>query len=796
MRKMVPLNFGWRFSDHADASCRERDFNCQSWELVDIPHANKELPLHYFDDRTCCFVSWYRKEVTIAPEARGRRVILRFEGVSSYAIIYANGVRVGEHKGGYTPFEVELTAYAVAGETLVLVVEVDASERPEIPPFGGVIDYLTYGGIYREVSLRYVDMDHIENISVRAIDPLAQEKWIEVSVESHLCDDQPWMVTVEVFSPQGDSLCRFNPVRATASTVITGMVPQAMLWEVDAPVLYRAKVQLGTDDHICDETTVVFGIRKAQFTPEGFFLNGHPMKLRGLNRHQSYPYVGYAMPASQQRADAELLRFQLGVDIVRTSHYPQSPAFLDRCDEIGLLVFTEIPGWQHLDEGKEWRALVLQQEREMIERDRNHPSIVLWGVRINESADDDDLYRATNDLAHQLDPTRQTGGVRNFRHSHVLEDVYTYNDFVHRGDNRALESPHLICKDSRFPYLVTEHNGHMFPTKSYDTEDKRLEHALRHARVLDAMYASQRICGAIGWCMSDYNTHRDFGGGDQVCYHGVTDMFRIPKLAAYIYASQQDRLPVLEISSHMDIGEHAGHYLGEIGVFTNCDSVDVYCYGKRIGTYVPDRKRFPHLPHPPVMIGDFIGDRLESETRFSQRDCVRLKKILINAGRYGMDLPLRDKISVGLLLRKYHMAFDQGMALFTTYVGWINGQERLWRFEGRLKGEVVCIRECGCANHPALHIEADRTLLHEQETYDVIALKVTARSERGSILQFCNDPVDISSTGPIQILGPRMVSLSGGAVGVYVRSCGVEGPGSVTVGSPNLGTQTLSVQVG
>src|SRR5690606_10589266 len=202
-------------------------------------------------------------------------------------------------------------------------------------------------------------------------------------------------------------------------------LPPMALWTLDDPALHTLRVSV--DD--ADEVTVRYGFREAQFNKDGnFYLNGEPVKLRGLNRHQTYPYVGAAVPARLQRRDADIVKWELGCNIVRTSHYPQSPYFIDRCDEIGLLVFEEIPGWQHIGD-EDWKALSLRDVEAMILRDRNHPSIILWGVRINESGDDTAFYTATNRLARELDPTRQTGGVRYFRGSEWLEDVYTYNDF-------------------------------------------------------------------------------------------------------------------------------------------------------------------------------------------------------------------------------------------------------------------------------------------------------------------------------------------------------------------------------
>ena len=247
----------------------------------------------------------------------------------------------------------------------------------------------------------------------------------------------------------------------------------------------------------------------------------------GLDRHQTYPYIGAAAPARLQRQDADILRFELACNIVRTSHYPQSPHFLERCDEIGLLVFEEITGWQHVGD-QNWQDLCLAELKTMLERDRNHPSIILWGVRVNESADNDPFYIRTNALAHATDPTRQTGGVRCFRDSSFLEDVFTYNDF----SNDVLEP-------NKLPYLITEFAGHMFPAKTWDHEERLIQHAQLHASIQNKQLGNDKIAGAIGWCAFDYATHIEFGSGDRVCYHGVMDIFRLPKWAAYLYKSQQ-----------------------------------------------------------------------------------------------------------------------------------------------------------------------------------------------------------------------------------------------------------------
>jgi beta-galactosidase len=201
------------------------------------------------------------------------------------------------------------------------------------------------------------------------------------------------------------------------------------LWQINTPTLYTLRLELRQGETVLDEVTQRFGFREARFTPQGFELNGKVMKLRGLNRHQSFPFAGPAMPARVQRRDAAILKQELKCNIVRCSHYPQSHHFLDECDKLGLLVIDETPGWQHVDDSPLWRERYLDNTRRMIRRDWNHPSVILWSIRINESRDFHDLYVKVNALARSLDSTRQTTGVRYFQESELLEDVFSMNDF-------------------------------------------------------------------------------------------------------------------------------------------------------------------------------------------------------------------------------------------------------------------------------------------------------------------------------------------------------------------------------
>ncbi|ELU01535.1 hypothetical protein CAPTEDRAFT_209288, partial [Capitella teleta] len=334
----------------------------------------------------------------------------------TYAKVFLNGQLVMEHKGGYTPFKADVSRYLKYGADNQLVVYVDSSERMEIPPFGYVVDYLTYGGIYREVWLEFTEQVIVENCHVRTRNVLNPEKLLDLDLYLTNFAQQASTVDLE-FSVLNEeqtihqfqetvALTGENNQRLNIQQAISGVE----LWDTENPNLYTLEVKIKDYGHVIDQASFRFGFRQVEFKTDGFFLNGNRLKIRGLNRHQSFPYVGYAMPKRAQQKDAEILKQELGLNTVRLSHYPQSDHFLDRCDELGLLVFNEIPGWQHIGEQGEWWDTTLQHVEEMICKDWNRPSIFIWGVRINESEDCDALYQETNRLAKSLDDTRPTGG--------------------------------------------------------------------------------------------------------------------------------------------------------------------------------------------------------------------------------------------------------------------------------------------------------------------------------------------------------------------------------------------------
>jgi beta-galactosidase len=761
-RMHYPMNRNWRFYPQRVEGSEGIDFDDSAFERVTLPHANVLLPWHNFDDKTYEFVSTYRRRFKTPDIAQGKRVFIDFEGAMTASTVWINGISLGEYKGGFTPFSFELRPHLRREQNNVLVVQLDSTESADIPPFGYEIDYLTFGGIYREVALRIVPATYLDNIFARPTDVLSGKPSLEVdcflagqgsargalSLEVELRDGQHMLAKaghVVTWVNRSDSDAAADPSTsapvysstetrhdAARQTISLKQLDGIKLWDLENPHLYEAHVRLLQDGRVIDEDMRRIGFREATFTDHGFSLNGKIVKLRGLDRHQTFPFTGQGMPARVQRQDAKILRQNLHCNIVRTSHYPQSRHFLDCCDEIGLLVLEEIPGWQHI--GPEpWKQTSIDNVGRMIRRDWNHPSIILWGVRINESKDDHDFYLHTNELAHLLDPTRQTGGIRNFQESEFLEDVFTMNDFGFP-----------LRKPNHPRYLNTEFVGHTFPTKTTDDDERQREHTLRHARIHNQLASDPQYAGGIGWCAFDYNTHANFGAGDRICYHGVMDIFREPKPAAGFYKSQCDPAEeiVLEPAFHWANGDESTRFTKAV-VCSNCDHLKFYLRTDSLESNPwelldeldPARDEFEHLIYPP-----FILDRRE--------------------------IPVSNRHTWGDL-----------------------------RIDGYLKGEKVISKSLSGrgVNRKFILLPDDTSLVADGSDTTRVVLRVT--DEFGAVRTYANDAVTLRLEGPAELIGDNPFSLIGGIGAVWVRAREQAGTVRLTAVHPRLGSQMIEIAV-
>ena len=770
---MIRINNDWEYIDQwSDTFIRDGAAD----KVVRIPHTVQELPLHYANSDSYQKVVGYCKKLTFDSSSKDRRHFIRFDGSAHETTVYFNGKELYVHSCGYTAFIVELTDYILFEQENILTVKVDSRESLNTPPFGFVIDYLTYGGIYRNVWLYDKPTYFIKDVFVqtKTLDTVS----VSIQTDGVIAVDS---YQVKILDSKGEIIAQ----QAVSINKHQVQIPVKNIhaWSAESPTLYRCIVELGEDSFLTN-----FGFRTIRFDQNNLYINDQKVFLRGLNRHQCYPYIGYAAVDSLQEEDVRILKEELHVNAVRTSHYPQSQSFIDACDRYGLYVFTEIPGWQHIGD-QTWKQQAIRNTEDMVLQYRNHPSIILWGVRINESLDDDKLYSKTNEVARNLDPTRPTAGVRYLTKSHLLEDIYTFNDFSHHGDNKGALSKTEVMVDTHHPLIISEANGHMFPTKSFDTQERRQEHALRHARVFSDAMADHQHTGVFQWCMFDYATHKDFGSGDRICYHGVMDSFRNPKLAASVYASQQDEEPVLEISTSMDIGDYNAGNLPDFYAFTNADEVHLYKNDQFVSAF--SHSTYSGLKHGPIRIDDTIGKLLETNEHFSKEKAADIRKCLLASKKYGSNLPLRYRLLYAKMMFQYKMSYSDGVSLFGKYVtGW--GSDSItWRFDAVKNGKVVksIIKRPSAKLH--LSHQVSRTSLAEGDCYDMSMIRIQVKDEYHNLASYAQLPLNFITTGPIEIVGPSTVVTEGGMTGTYIKTTGEEGEAILTISTPDCSAITI-----
>ncbi|MDR0831513.1 MAG: hypothetical protein LBM99_01300 [Bacillales bacterium] len=603
--KKESLNLGWKFYQE----------NSDTFEIVNIPHTVKKVPLSYFDEKMYQFISYYEKEIEIVKEEK--EYFLLFEGVLTISEVFINDVFVGLNEYGFVDYKVNVTDYLIDGLNKIKV-KVNSQEIKDIPPFGNLVDFLTFGGIYRDVSLLTYQKCHIEKYNI-----LYNGVSTKIKVYFNMVYQGSLKLT---FKKEKEIKEYFYLLNANYFEI--DIYDTFELWSVTNPNLYDVVIET---NEIYQST---FGFRTLSFEADkGFLLNNKPLKLFGLNTSQSYPFIGFASTKNIEYEDVRILK-EYGVNILRT-HYPRSRHFLDACEKYGILVFEETPGWQYIGNEK-FKNMTINYVRKMIERDINRACIMFWGVRINESEDDEVLYKETNRVAHELDKSRFTTGVRFRYKSQFLEDVYSFNDFIHDGHLFEMSKPEDIYDYvHQKPLLITEFCGHMFPTRKTDNELRIVQHALNHAYIHSYVRGQKDIHGALGWCAFDYNTHKEFGSGNSLDYHGVFDIFRNPKFAAYVYKSQKniEDEAVLFPLTLWGFGERNIGGVTPLYVFHNGDKVYYQLDG---GERIEIKDRDEHLNNlinPPVVLqhlNGIWGDKWRDVTFFLeyQGKIVKSKRLL------------------------------------------------------------------------------------------------------------------------------------------------------------------------
>jgi beta-galactosidase len=612
---VVSLNNDWLFGGVWADGSDQPGYDDSQFEVVSVPHTVVPLSWQGWQAASWEQVWIYRRHFSLPAAARGMRTFVDFQGVLTSATPTINGTQLSQHLGGYLPFSYELTDGLAATGNL-LAVAVDATWQ-NVPPDGNPggpdsVDYLEPGGIYRDVALRFVPQVFIADVFASPAQVLTTAPVVNVqaTVDAAVVPGSPVQVTAALYQP-GDRSRPLASVSAPVEISAAGQVTASLqlaslgtikLWDNDHPALYEVVTTVTIGGHPVHDFTRRIGFREAVFQVDGFFLNGSRLKLFGLDRHQLFPYDGMAMPARVQRRDAQTLK-QMNCNMARCSHYPQDPAFLDACDELGIMVWEETPGWGYLGDTS-WQQIMLQNVHDMVVRDRSRPSVIIWGVQPNEAPRDETLYSQSRALAYSLDGTRQTSGTETSQSlADWSQDVFAYDDYHSSDGNAELDPP-----VPGVPYLVTEAVGALDGAKYYrwfDTQDVQQEQARMHAQVHNIAGSQDAYSGLLAWCAFDY----DSANGniyEDVKWPGVVDTFRVPKPGASFYLAQGDPAarPVIEPSFYWDFGPTSPvTVLGaQAEIWSNCDSLQAYLDGELFATLTPDTTGYPYLTHPPFYL--------------------------------------------------------------------------------------------------------------------------------------------------------------------------------------------------
>ena len=627
--RVIPFGTGWLFGPAAEGSSLP-GFDDSGLAPVTLPHT--VTPLSWQDWHPAAWerVWVYRKHFDACLRwVLAGRVFLDVGAALTHSTVTLNGTEVGDYPGGYLPFSSELTGLVEPAGN-VLAVRLDSTFNLNVPPdrpapaVSTSVDFWQPGGIYRDVRLRVVPAVFLADVfakPVNVLDPAARQVVVQVTVDAAAALDGAAEVAVEL--RDSDRVIAdgrvpaeiTGPGRVTVTVTLSGL-DDITLWDTGRPKLYHVVARLLAGGRPRHEYRVRIGFREARFAQDGFYLNGRRVKLLGVNRHQFYPFAGGAMPARVQARDAEIIRRELNCTMVRCSHYPQSEAFFDACDELGLLAWEEAPGWGYLGDAS-WLALASRDIGQMIVRDRNHPSIVIWGARLNETPNNVPFYTSTNELAHALDDSRPTAGaMAGMRLTTEYEqDVFAENDYSSATGAAGAKQPSLeppVDGVGR-PYLVTEAVGTLSgPARFYrrtDPQAVQQGQATAHARVHAIAAADDRYCGVLAWSGFDYPSGSGGNVYRGVKYTGVVDLFRVAKPGAAIYQAQVDPRvkPVIAPAFYWDFGSvSAVTSLPSAMICANTDRLEVYVGGAHFCTARPDTADYGSLAYPPSFV-DFRG---------------------------------------------------------------------------------------------------------------------------------------------------------------------------------------------
>lgn len=663
-REVYSMNPAWRFHKGAVEGAETKEFNDKDWTVVSLPDGIEYLPTEASGCINYQGEVWYRKHFTPDAALKGKKLFLHFEAIMGKSKVFVNGKLLTEHFGGYLPVIADVTDVLDWNGDNVIAVWADNSDDPSYPPGKAqdVLDYTYFGGIYRDCWLIahnnvFITDPNYENevaggglfVAFGKVSDALAEVQLKIHVRNATKNPFSGRVEYMLLQPDGTEVARLSDkiqVKAGRATTVSDRMPvkQPMLWTPSTPTLYNLLVRvLDKEGNVIDGYRRRIGIRSIEFKgKDGFYLNGRPYgkPLIGANRHQDFAVVGNAVANSIHWRDAKKLK-DVGMEIIRNAHCPQDPAFMDACDELGLFVIVNTPGWQFWNDAPEFAQRVYSDIRNVVRRDRNHPSVWLWEPILNETWYPADFAKNTRDIVDAEYPypycysgsDSEARGHENFpvyfAHPANMQDASKEIDptktyFTREwGDNvddwSSHNSPSRVARNwGEQPMRVqAQHYAcPYYPVTSYDVLYKQ---------------SPQHVGGCL-WHSFDHQR----GYHPDPFYGGLMDVFRQPKYSYYMFMAQR---PAVKNDRNAGSGSmvYIAHEMTpfsgkDVTVYSNCDEVRLtFNKGGKTYTYKKDKNR-PGMPSPVITfpdVYDFMMDKAFSRTQ-KQDDVYLLAEGLID----------------------------------------------------------------------------------------------------------------------------------------------------------------------
>jgi len=636
-RQQVVFNANWQFCNQEDIAATEIKLPDQAgyvfsqWQTVTLPHTAKIE--HQVVIKPWVGVSWYKKDFKPNVEWRNKRVFIEFEAVMQQAEVWMNGKSIARHTGGYLPFTIDISNEIMYGKQNRIVVKADNHDNADVPPGKPImsLDFCYFSGIYRNVSLIITNPLHITD-AVKANQPASggvrvwfpkiskQLATVAVSTQVRNESDTPkeFELSYVVLDKTGSTVEKKSSQKITLAagsekTILENLeVNTPDLWHPNHPSLYTLRIDVIENKAVIDVVRTKIGIRKFEITDSKFYINGEPVLLVGTNRHQEYPYIGNALSDNAQYRDAVKIK-EAGFNIVRLSHYPQSPAFMNACDELGILTIAAIPGWQFIG-NETFMQHSYQDARDLIRRDRNHASVAMWELSLNESPMPDNFMKKMTEIAKEESPESKLitcGWINKFydvyiparQHAKAPDYWKKYNGKIplFTGEYGDWEYFAQDAGLNQAGYAGLKSDERTSRQLRGDGEKRLAQQAANFQEAHNDNLRNPHL-GDANWLMFDYNR----GYSPDIESSGIMDVFRLPKFSYYFYKTQIkpntkgiiNNKPSLKIASYWNENSD----FQNLKVYSNCDEVALYLNNKIVARKVGDKNEISdHLPCPPFV---------------------------------------------------------------------------------------------------------------------------------------------------------------------------------------------------